>query len=313
VATPGEATQRDDEVGELAFERRVERDARRFDLGRLLALLARKGYRREELLFSAGSGSTLGIVESVRFARSPFRVVHVTLNVGLLSNGVLLPAYFFAENEQAPDPDVLVDFLRFFDHRLIANLVAALYPEQHGQVFRDWGEAKRSLFGALGAPSIATVEWLARAYFPELRSVVERRAFASPTEADAARPGASTLAGGDVLGGGHVAEASGFELTLVADEEVDARGRSWAQVVDRRVDRLVEHLPGAPITVRLRVLEHASWARLDAQRPGVGRPDEGGFLGYDRLQGDAAEGHAMVVYPRQGGDAAAGGARVSSS
>jgi hypothetical protein len=91
-----------------------------------------------------------------------------------------------------------------------------------------------------------------------------------------------------------VAEGSGFLVDLIAEEEIDARNRSWASVVRRRLqDQVLPRIEAfqLPLVIRLRVLNHASWARVE------GAGETRGYLGYDRIQGDAETGHTIVVYP----------------
>jgi predicted component of type VI protein secretion system len=278
-----------------AFEAAVEREAKRFDLRPLLDLLREKGYR--DILFQgATAGKTSpSIVESVHFERRPRRLVRITLNLGLLSDGTLLPSYFFRVADASREPDRFYEFLGFFEHRLVDEFVNALYPEAGGRALRDWGDARRSLFKMHGAGSPATLQWLAQLYFPELRARVGRWPFLRPSTAHALRTGASPLDGSGVLGHSYESHAEGLSLDLIAEEETDARGRGWAGVVAARLrDKLFPLLAPfrLPLTVRLHVLFHASWARVEAP------DDPKGYLGYDRLRelGDEASGHTVVLY-----------------
>ncbi|HEU4412956.1 MAG TPA: hypothetical protein VFS43_47380 [Polyangiaceae bacterium] len=276
-----------------AFERRVEREASRFDLRPLLDLLRARGYR--EILFQSATSarSSPSIVESVRFERSPRPLVRVALNLGLLADGTLLPSYFFRTVEGSRDPERFYEFLGFFEHRLIDEFVRALYPEEGGRALRDWGGARRSLFKMHGIGSPATLQWLARLYFPELGVRVGRWPFARLSSAHALRTGQTPLDGSGVLGRSYESHAEGLALELVAEEETDARGRGWAGVVVGRLRQKLLPLLAPfrlPLTVRLRVLVHASWARVESP------DDPKGYLGYDRLRADEESGHTVVLY-----------------
>lgn len=279
-----------------AFELRLAREARRFDLGRLLEVLREHGYEREDILFEgAREGSTSpSIVEAVRFLDPPARGAVITLNLGLFSDGTLLPSYFLEAIEASPDPDRFHDFIRFFEHRLCEGYVRAVYPEREGGPFGDYDRALRAYFRMLGPGSTSTLQWLWQLYFPELRVRVTRRAFASETASHAFRTGESRLDGTGIIGRIYPWEAAGFVVDILVEEEVDERGRPWPGLVRARVSAQLLPLLAPfriPLLVRLVVLNHASWAKVEA--PGG---DAQGYLGYERLRDKAASPHTMIVY-----------------
>ena len=284
------------DVKERAFEREVERRARRFDLKALLDLLRAHGYQHHELLYesSHGGSSSSSIIEGVRFEHTPRRLVYITLNLGLLGDSSLLPSYFFETIEKTSDPDVFFDFIRYFDHRLLAGLVRSLYPEDDDLMFRDWGKAKEQFVKMLGMGSTCTLQWLLQLYFPELRVQVHRKSFSTTTVSHAFRPGDSQLDGTGVLGRIYTSAESGFVADLVAEEEENARGKSWAKVVKNRLnDRVLPLLEPyrLPLVVRLRVMVHASWLKVES------KDNHTGFLGYDRFVTDEESGHTIIVHP----------------
>ena len=284
-----------DEDARPAFEERLTREARRFDLKPLLDLLTAKGYPREEILFEGiqdGSASTL--VEAVRFRKKPVRGVVITLNLGLLGDNSLLPSYFFHVIEGTAEPERFYDFIRFFDHRLITNLRRALYPEDDPTIYRDWTEVLRSFFRMLGPSSVSTMDWLARLYFPELGVQVRRWAFSDSSAAHSFITGESTLDGTGIIGRLYKSDMAGLSLDLVAEEELDARGRAWPYVVRLRLNEHFLPLLSSfriPLRVRLTVQSHASWAKVDV--PFARQP---GYLGYERIRGDAESGHTTLIY-----------------
>lgn len=279
------------EYQELAAK--ISREAGSFDLRPLVKLLDQMGYGREAILFeSHGERTSGGVVHAVTFKDEPTRHVLVTLNVGLLGDNSLLPSYFLQAIEQSAAPERFFDFLRFFDHRLIEGYYRAAYPEDDPAVYRDFDEVQRSFTRMLGMGSTSTLTWLAKLYFPELRVSVTRRAFKSATASHAFRTGASRLDGTGILGKVYESDAAGFVLEVTADEETDGAGRSWPHVVrDRLEQRLLPILAPhrLPLVVRLRVLFHASWVH-------VAEEGDKGFLGFERLRGDAEEGHVLVIY-----------------
>jgi hypothetical protein len=274
------------------FERKVVAEARRFDLKPLLDLLRAKGFARSDIFFESTRQAS-SLVDAIRFEKHPIERVVLTVNLGLLASGALIPSYFFEIVDRTPEPERFYEFIRFFDHWLISGLVEALYPEDDPRVFRDWNGVRRSFVRMLGVPCISTLHWIAALQFPELGVHVERLEFASETESHAIRAGISILDGSSVLGMRHEADAAGFVIELTAEEETDARGRGWAAVLRERLnEQLLPMLAvhRVALSVRLRVLEHASWAHLETG----GKPS--GYLGYDRLRDKASSGHTIVLY-----------------
>lgn len=277
------------------FEARLEREARRFDLKPLLDLLRAKGYAREDLLFEGAreQSSSRSIVEAVRFFGQPRRVL-ITLNLGLVASG-LLPSYFLAVVEASPDPERFYNFIRFFDHHLIGGFVRAVYPEDNPRLYRDYGEVLRTYLAMLGPASVGTLHWLLALHFPELGVRLTRCTFLHQTASYAVRLGEARLDGAGILGRVYPWGDAGFVAELIADEETDERGQSWASVVAERLGaRLLPLLAPfrVPLVVRLRTLRHARWATLGPR----------GYLGYDRMRGDPGSGHVTQVYSGVAGE-----------
>ncbi len=252
------------------FEQKVSQEARRFDLKPLVDLLLENGYGREEIMFeSAQDRSSGGVVDSGRFVEAPGRTVRGTVNLGLLGDNTLLPSYFFEAIEKSADPERFYDFVRFFDHRLIESFFRASYPETDPATIRDWNEMQRSFTRMLGVSSTSTLAWLAKLHFPELRVHAERRGFTRTAASPACRTGESRLDGTRIIGRIYESDSAGFVVDLFADEEADARGRAWPHVVRTRLENKLLPLLAphrVPLVVRLRVLFHASWVKVDPRR-----------------------------------------------
>jgi hypothetical protein len=282
-------------LARLDLERRIRRKARRFDLRVLVQLLVRSGYPRESILFQGNpEGGATSIVHDIEFRTRPLQTVLITVNLGFLGDSSLLPSYFVQEVEKSDDPDRFYDFIRFFDHRLVTNYLHGVYPEEDSVVYPDYSAVQRAFLRMGGFASVATLAWLGQVYFPELRVRVERGAFPQSTEMHAFRTGKTPLDGTSVIGRYYKSDAQGFTLVLVAEEETNARGRSWAAIVRKRMtERLLPVLAPFrfPLMVVLRVLRHASWAKLD-----LPSEEESGYLGYDRIRGDPDSGHTVVLF-----------------
>jgi hypothetical protein len=288
------------------FEAKVSERARRFGLKALLDLLAARGYARESILFQGNpEGSATSLVHAVEFpaARGGPRVL-ITVNLGLLGDNSLLPSYFLREIEYSRDPERFYDFIRFFDHRLIENHVRAVWPEDDTRVYGDYAFMQRALLQFAGFSSVSSLHWFVQLLFPELRVRVSRGAFAAATSSHAFRTGQSRLDGSSVIGRLYESEAQGFLVELVTEEEIDDRGRSWANVLRDRIAQRVMPVLGPfriPLAIVLRVLSHASWARLEADHG-----SSEGYLGYDRIRADSESGHSVVLFRGITGEAEGG-------
>jgi hypothetical protein len=277
-----------------AIEARIVREAGRFDVGPLLDLLESIGYTRDDVLFeSAMEGKSGSIVQAVRFRKLPVRTAIITVELGLLGDNSLLPSYFLHVMERSPDPDRFLDFIRFFDHSLIDNLISATHPDQ-GQGYVQWVALRKALFRMAAPGTVSTLGWVMQLHFPELRVRAARRPFESGLTGDACTTGVSRLDGTGILGRTYESELPGFLVDLIAEDEADMSGRPWAATVLSRLDRRVLPLLAPfrlPLVVRLVIVWHASWAHVDdpAAR-------ERGYLGYERLRGKGEAVHTTVMY-----------------
>lgn len=289
------------------FETRLIARARRFDLRPLLAVLKAHGFEPHQIIFRGSThGTSATLVEDLWFERGTPRRVYIQLNLGLLGDNSLLPGYFLETIEAHPDPRVrrsFYDFINFFDHRLLQGLLGGMYIEDNDRIFRDWGQIRRSFLRMLGVESPGTLQWLAQLYFPELRAHASRIPVATESASHSFRVGESRLDGSTILGRRYRTESAGLLLDLIADEETNSRDEGWAPIVKERLEATLLPLL-APfrlrLVVRLRVLAHASWSRLEAASGPRGQAR--GFLGYDRLQTPAESGHTIVIFRGQVGE-----------
>jgi hypothetical protein len=280
-----------------SVEAEIERTAERFELRPLLALLAELGYSEEQILLQSTQESrSASLVRAVRFRRDgPIRSVLITVHIGLLGDSTLLPSYFFhiASRLSEEDRGRFYDFLRFFDHRLIGNLYAALYPELSG-VYHEWPTVTSSFLRMTQPASPATLQWIVQLCFPEFMVRVTRRPFEEERPAWGCRTGKSVLDGTAILGPVFQFDDEGFLVDLIAEDEVDMRGREHAGTVLRRLhDRLLPWL--APFRIRLRirltVLWHESWAHVNDPPP-----RHPGYLGYERIKDSRPARHMTRMF-----------------
>ncbi|RYZ43935.1 MAG: hypothetical protein EOO71_01460 [Myxococcaceae bacterium] len=273
------------------LERRISARAKAFDLGPLLRLLESEGYGRERVLFESNPEpvASASLVEAVTFHVAPVRRVVVTLNLGLLGTPGLLPSYFLQVAEQLPEPEPFLDFIRFFDHRLLSSLVDALYPERDTGLVGDWERTKGFYQRMVGLNAPATLQWLFQQLFPELRVTCTRRSFRTRFSGMRTTFGPTPLDGTGFLGNAYATDVGGFQVELFADEEADMRGRNWPALVRHRFHRHVLPLL-EPERMQLEVLLTVRAHMLSAR---LGPP---GLLGYERLPGAEGQPLQQLIY-----------------
>ncbi len=292
------------------MEARLVADAARFDLRPLIEQLAKANYPNEAILFEGASeGGGARLVKGLRFTKSPMRTAIVTLNMGLMGDAGLLPSYFTWIAEHSPESNRFWDFIRFFEHQLIDNLFHATHPEwgepsvavrdkqvaqERPSVLGDAPDFLRTILRIANPATPSTLHWLAQMCFPEFAVRVVRHSLHDATDAYACRLGESRLDGTGILGREYKASLAGFIVELTAEDEVDMRER---EQVDVALARLRSHLLPIlapfrmPLIVRLTILWHSSFARVDGRDD-----DDPSFLGYNRLGGDRDVRHTTVIY-----------------
>jgi hypothetical protein len=262
--------------------------ANAFDPVRLVDLLSSYGFAPEDVLFESNpERASASIVDSIRFEANGTVVVRV--NMGLLGDRGTLPSYFQRVVEESGDPDAFQDFIRFFDDRLISNLLRVTYPERDKALFEDWPRtvAHFRRIAAIGAESL--LQSLLQKTFPELRVHVKRSAIPRAQAEASLVMGSAGLDGGGLLGAGQMVEPRGFSVSLVAFEPTAGGGRRWAEViVDRLVQRMEPVLSGQRLAldIELVVVDHEDVAGLKTM----------GFLGYERMGGGHSAIHALRIY-----------------
>lgn len=287
-----------------AVLQRIVARAREFDLRALMGVLNANGFDEESIQFqsNADGASPRSLVESIEFSEAD-KLATVTLNIGLLGSRTLLPSYFLQAVQSASasyggkrDPqDVFADFIRFFDGRLLSEVVAAVRPESNTAVFRDWAQSQSDATDVAGLACPLALHALATGLFPEFEVRVQHARLAEATSAHGAMIGGSRLHGSAVLGGVYNTQPDGFAIDLVIEEEVDEYRRDWvntarARLTQTLLPRLAEHQLG--LIIRLTVLAHDRWAHVDG--PAESESDQGD-LGSERIRGQEGE-HTIVLY-----------------
>jgi hypothetical protein len=273
------------------LESKIAASITEFDPVALLVLLRALGYGTDEVIFQskAGAVSHGSLLQAIEFRKQPKQAV-VTVGIGLLGPQSPLPTYFtqLLSGEKI-DEHLFLDFLRFFDHKIIEGYIQATHPESDPAVFRDWDGVKKGYLGLLGIRSIATLQWLLCLVFPELEVEVRRGGLKRWMQVNATRLNYSKMGPGSCLGGWAQIPVPGFEVRVTSDEEYTEHGYPWAEEVRRRL--FATAFPAiwdaaVDVNTTLIIRSEKVWAQL---RPGS-------YLGFDRCKGGPMKNREIHVW-----------------
>lgn len=284
-------------AGQLSAEERAQLQARvrdrapSMDLPALLALLWWLGWHPDEVRFASppSSMSQPGLIAGVDFADHP-RHVKVYLNLGLLGAQSPLPSYFFRRMDEIGfDNHHFVEFIGFFDHAALTDLLHAIYPETDARLFPDWETAKWREVQLLNLRSTSTLSWLFQSVFPDLRVTLEKATVLRELEAGGLRLGAAVLGGDAVLGRRVRIPVQSRQIVLATETERAASGLAWPAEIQERLQRIIMPIlgpVGVDLDIHLEVRSHEAYARLHGQS----------YLGYDRVQGGEDSYRRIRIY-----------------
>jgi len=266
------------------LEQRIKAHVNEFDLLPIIELLGSLGWSRDEIRLTSHFTTTsqAGLLHDIEFIHSPVRQVRIVMNVGLLGPQSPLPSYFFKKIDSGEiDVHAIVDFLGFFDHVILADYLANIYPETNSHYFPNWEASKRRTLQLFNLKSCAVLHWLFQSVFPELSVSVEKVALSRELRTDSLCLGAMTLGSDAVFGKKNQLPVQGKRITLHAEEELARPGRPWAVEIRARVEQLLAPIlapSGIDVEILLVVRAQRTWAKLH---------DES-HLGYDRVHGGEA-------------------------
>ena len=270
---------------------KISQNARNFEILPLVRVLETAGFAFDDILWksSRDTAKANSVIESVDFSLSKQGLVSVCVTRGLFGADGLLPSYFHRLVNEMSDPEPFFEFMHFFEHGLIREFVLSLYPQVNHGVTGNWANLKASYLGMSGVSSVSTLTWLFQLYFPELVVRVTRQNVADSTDSYAFRTGTNTLDGTGIVGNTYAAQVQGFRITMLAQDERNDIGQLWPHVVRERLQKFLTSLLEKfrlHLTVELEIQQHETWASIQ----------QSGFLGYDRIRGDAETGHRVLVH-----------------
>lgn len=254
----------------------LQRAAPRFDLAALLDVLALLGYRGDQLLFRShlSTAHQPALIHAIELLQDPPRA-RITLNLGLLSAQGPLPSYFLKVMSQQRG-ESLEEFLGFFDHWLLRDLVLSQFPERTTTLFPNFAQTRQQLLQIMARKAPSTLHWLFQRAFPELRVHAQRVIQRRTLRTSGIRMGATVLGEGSTFGGETAIPSGGVEVVLLTEEARSATDEPWGVEVQRRfTTALLPILRGTGLLLQVRLVidERLGWAQLREDR----------HLGYDPM------------------------------
>ncbi|WPB82031.1 hypothetical protein KYC5002_23325 [Archangium violaceum] len=275
---------------DVALERRIRERIRGFDVPALLDVLNASGYGDAEIEYRSHRTTVYQshLVHDIQFIHQPRKRIIITVNVGLLSAQSPLPSFMMQTMDQL-DHDRLERFIGYFDHQLLRECFAGLYPEREGALLPGWPEAAKDRLRLLRPTCQSTLHWLFRKVFPETELSVRRDVRRQKVAAPEMRLGASALGEGGAMGGFATIPTGGMEVKIFCDEPICSSGVPWAIEARRRLDKDLLPLLSETVlmlTVIIVLREQEGFLRIENQS----------HLGYDPLHGAPVETRHVLLF-----------------
>lgn len=268
----------------VAIEDRIKARIKQFDIPALLDVLHAAGYRDDQIEFRSNATSVHqgALIHGIDFKRGHApaggeRRVVITVNLGLRSLQTPLPSFFLKALE-GPAEQSMADFLAYFDHMLLRERFASIYPERSPSLLPGWDGMAKDRLRLLRMTSPSSLDWLFRKVYPELEVRVRRQTSRQHIPTPVMRLGSAALGDGTSVGGYAEIPVGGIDVELFADEPHSGTGVPWAAEIERRLDEILVPLlaeTALPLRMVLIVRDGAGYARV--------RDDS--FLGYDAMRG----------------------------
>jgi hypothetical protein len=271
-------------------EQRIRERIRSFDIPALLDVLAANGYGDAEIEYRSHRTTVRQshLVHDIQFIHQPKKRVIITVNVGLLSTQSPLPSFLMRTMDQL-DHDRLERFIGFFDHLLLEECFAGLYPERNEALLPGWEGAALDRLRLLRPTCPSTMHWLFLKVFPEAELSVRRDVRHQRVPAREMRLGASALGEGDSMGGFASIPAGGVEVTIFCDEPISASGIPWAVEARRRFETALAPLLSETVLMLTVIL-------VLREREGFLRIERDSHLGFDPLHGAPPQPQRVLLF-----------------
>lgn len=224
--------------GNTALEQRIRERIRGFDVPALLELLAHEGYGDADIEYRSHRTTVHQghLIHDIQFFHVPRKRIILTVNVGLLSVQSLLPSFLLKALERL-DHERMERFLGYFDHVLLRQRFAGLYPEREQKLLPEWDSTAEHRLRLLRPTCPSTLHWLFARIYPEAEVSVRRELRRQRVSTTGLRLGTTALGDSTAMGGFALVPTGGVEVSLFCDESWDGRGTPWAREAPRRLEQ----------------------------------------------------------------------------
>lgn len=230
--TPGEQHQ---------LRQKLQSCASEMDLPALMSALRCLGIPETHITLASfpSEGGNGPLIRDLQFHPTT-QAVTIHLSLGLLAAQTPLPSYFRAVMDDPHTRDeLLTQFIQFFDHPILRSLIMGDEPERDRCILEDQSLPIRSLLHTIGLNSLCTINWIFRLVFPELGVETRRSHVRHFVVVQQPILGLCHLGDNIAFGGVAGDDASGYEVTLIAEDVLSPAGRPWGEEILRRVDDTV--------------------------------------------------------------------------
>lgn len=223
------------------LQEQIAKNVKRFDVCSLLKLLYEMNYHKNDIYFESHTdcSSRSSLCEKIIFSESHPKV-RLILNLGLLSGNSPLPNFFKKKMDTgAIDATLFTQYLHFFDHHLISNLLAMSMPDINNVFFSNWQETKNHYLKLLDLNSTSTLWHLFQACFPELKVEVLKAPKVFKKTSSSVMLGKTRLGIESFLGKKMVQTMPSFKIMLTGEETNTDLMIPWPIEIKSRLKRMI--------------------------------------------------------------------------
>ena len=219
----------------------LQQRASEMDLPALMSTFRYLGIPEHHITFASfpSEGGNGPLIREIHF-HSVTGAATVYLSLGLLAAQTPLPSYFRAVMDDPHTRDeMLTQFIQFFDQPILRDVIMAEEPERDLRILENHSIPIHSLLHTIGLNSVCAINWLFRLVFPELGVETRRSQVRHYVVVQQPILGLSNLGDNIAFGGVAGDDASGYEVTLIAEDALSPVGTPWGEEILRRVDDTV--------------------------------------------------------------------------
>lgn len=212
-----------------------------FDVCSLIELLYEMGYQKQDIYFEShvDCSSRSSLCEKIIFSNNHPKVTLI-LNIGLLAGNSPLPNFFRKKMDTGViDSTLFTNYLHFFDHHLISNLLAMSMPDINDVFFSNWQDTKGHYLKLLDLNSTSTLWHLFQSCFPELKIKVLKSPKVYKKNSSSITLGKTRLGKESFLGKKIIQTTPSFKIMLIGEETNTDLMVLWPIAIKERLKKMI--------------------------------------------------------------------------